>query len=83
MKKTSKSVATRNILGSRIRQARLKCVPPVGQDDLAGRLAARGISLDRSAISRIENKKRYLMDYEAAAVAKCLKVTVAWLFGET
>lgn len=25
---------------------------------------------------------RYLMDYEVAAIAKCLKVSVGWLFGE-
>jgi hypothetical protein len=42
----------------------------------------RGIVLDRSAISRIENQDRYVMDYEAAALAKCLGVSVAFLFGE-
>jgi len=48
----------------------------------AGRLAARGITLDQTAISRIENRDRYLMDYEIAAIAKSLRVSVAWLFGE-
>jgi transcriptional regulator with XRE-family HTH domain len=72
----------RNIIGRRIRQARLKCSPSVSQDDLAGRLAARGIMLDQTAISRIESRTRYLMDYEIAAIAKCLKVSVGWLFGE-
>jgi hypothetical protein len=55
----------------------------VSQDDLAGRLAAQGIVMDRSAVSRIENQSRYAMDYEAAAIARALKVSVAWLFGET
>jgi transcriptional regulator with XRE-family HTH domain len=55
----------------------------VSQDDLAGRLAAQGILLDRTAISRIENQSRYTMDYEAAAIARALKVSVAWLFGES
>ena len=45
-------------------------------------LAVRGISLDRSAISRIENRERYLMDYEISAIARSLKVSVGWLFGE-
>lgn len=81
MKKTRKTTA-RNLVGSRIRQARLKRNPPVSQDDLAGRLAARGILLDRSAISRIETHSRYLMDYEIAAIARALRVSVAWLFGE-
>jgi hypothetical protein len=50
---------------------------------LAGRLAARGITLDQTAVSRIENQTRYLMDYEIAAIAQALKVSVASLFGET
>jgi len=82
MKKTIKA-AKRNVIGARVRQARLKSNPTVSQDDLAGRLAAQGIVMDRSAVSRIENQFRYAMDYEAAAIARALKVSVAWLFGET
>jgi transcriptional regulator with XRE-family HTH domain len=81
MKKTRKATP-RNQIGTRIRQARLNCQPAVSQDDLAGRLARQGILLDRSAISRIETHSRYLMDYEIAAIAKALKVSVGWLFGE-
>lgn len=72
----------KNIVGKRIREARFKGKQPVSQDNLAGRLAARGIVLDQTAISRIEKQARYLMDYEVAAIAKCLKVPVAWLYGE-
>lgn len=82
MKKTHLH-SERNLIGRRIRQARLKCSPPVSQDDLAGRLAARGVILDQTAISRIEGQTRYLMDYEIAAIAKCLKVSVGWLFWES
>ena len=81
MKKTRKALE-RNIVGHRIRLARLKFAPPVSQDDLAGRLAAQGILLDRTAISRIESQSRYVMDYEAAAIARALKVSIAWLFGD-
>jgi len=81
MKRTHQR-SERNVVGKRIRQARLRCSPPVSQDDLAGRLAARGIILDQTAISRIESQTRYLMDYEIAAIAKALKVSVGWLFGE-
>jgi hypothetical protein len=80
MKRTHQRLE-RNVIGKRIRQARLKCYPPVSQDDLAGRLAARGIVLDQAAISRIESRTRYLMDYEVLAIAKSLRVSVAWLFG--
>ena len=78
VKKTRKT-SNRNIVGRRIRHARLQAKPPISQDDLAGRLARIGVSLDRSAISRIENQDRYVMDYELAAIAKCLKVSTEWL----
>ena len=81
MKKTRQS-PQRNVVGKRIQIARLRCKPPVSQDDLAGKLAGRGITLDQTAISRIENQARYLMDYELIAIAKALKVSVAWLCGE-
>jgi ribosome-binding protein aMBF1 (putative translation factor) len=81
MKKTRKS-QKRNLIGQRVRQARMKSAPPVSQDDLAGRLAGQGILLDRSAISRIESQSRYVMDYEAAAIARALKISVGWLFGQ-
>ena len=81
MKKTRKP-RSRNIVGRRVQQARLRLKPPVTQADLAGRLAARGIELDRSAVSRIESETRYVMDYEAAALAQALKVSVSWLFGQ-
>jgi ribosome-binding protein aMBF1 (putative translation factor) len=80
--KKTHQLPRRNIVGRRIREARLKCKPPVSQDDLAGRLAAKGIVLDQTAISRIERQDRYLMDYEVAAIAKCLKVSIAWLHAE-
>ncbi len=82
MKKTAQT-PQRNSIGYRIRKVRLACNPPVTQDDLAGRLAARGITIDQTAVSRIENQTRYLMDYEIIAIAKALKVSVAHLFGET
>ncbi len=81
MKKTF-TKAQRNVLGGRIRKARLACKPPVSQEDLAGRMAACGVLMDRSAISRIENQERYLMDYEITAIARSLRVSVAFLFGE-
>ena len=81
MKKTRKA-RQRNIIGRRVKEARLRCKPPVSQEDLAGRLAAQGILLDRTAVSRVESQSRYVMDYEAAAIARALKVSIAWLFGE-
>lgn len=82
MKRTNKAIK-RNIIGARVREARLKHKPSVTQDDLAGKLAGQGILMDRTAVSRIENQTRYLMDYEIAALAKALKVSIAYLFGES
>ncbi len=81
MKKT-RNAQQRNVIGRRVREARRKSQPAISQDDLAGRLAARGILLDRSAISRIESQTRYVMDYEALAIAEALKVSIGWLFGK-
>ena len=81
MKKTRQG-RERNVIGARVRDARLRRQPQVSQDDLAGKLAAKGVSLDQTAISRIENGTRYVMDYEVVALAKALKVSVASLFGE-
>ena len=81
MKKTKKS-KSKNIIGPKVKKARLAFEPIISQDALAGRLAKRGISLDRSAISRIESQERYVMDYEVVAIAKCLKVPVGYLLGE-
>ena len=65
-----------------MRLARYSLEPKVSQDDLSGRLARQGITIDRSGISKIESFERYVMDYEAAALAKALKVSVGWLYGE-
>ena len=79
MKQTKRGIS-RNVIGRRLRQARLKAIPPVSQEDLAARVATLGVSLDRSAISRIEGETRYVLDYEAAALAKALKVPLQRLF---
>jgi hypothetical protein len=47
-----------------------------------GLFEIKGVFVDRTAIPRIELKERYVMDFEARALAKCLGVTVAWLFAE-
>ena len=70
------------MIGHRIRVARLRIKPSVTQRELAARLAVRGINIDRPTLTRIENGQRFLRDYEIAVIAKVLKVSVAWLFGE-
>jgi transcriptional regulator with XRE-family HTH domain len=79
MKKTTVEPA-KNVLGPAIRQLRLGQRVAVSQQDLAGRLAAQGVSVDRSAIARIEAGQRYVLDYEAAALAKALRVPIERLY---
>ncbi len=81
MKKTQRA-KKKNLVGGRVRLARYSLEPKVSQDDLSGRLARQGVTIDRSGISKIESFERYVMDYEAAALAKALKVSVGWLYGE-
>lgn len=69
-----------NIIGPRIRVARVRFKPPLSQSDLAARLGVLGVDLDRPTITRIENGTRYVRDYEIVAIARVLKVSVAWLF---
>ena len=75
MKKTA-PISGRNLIGSRLREIRLAQNPEVTLEDLAGRMAARGVNLDRSALGRIERKKRYVLDYELVALAKCLRTKI-------
>ena len=81
MKKTTFRPA-KNIIGPAVRRIRLLQPTAVSQQDLAGRLAALGISVDRSAVTRIESSERYVLDYEAEALAKALRVPIERLFGK-
>lgn len=72
----------KNIIGDRVREARLKSKPKVTQLDLIARLATRGIELDETAISKIESGTRPVMDFELVAIAESLGVKVVWLLGK-
>jgi transcriptional regulator with XRE-family HTH domain len=81
--KRSSSQRGHNILGKRIRLARVRAKSVISQSDLAARLTVLGIRMDRASVTRIENGKRYLRDFEIRAIAKVLKVSATWLFRET
>ena len=81
MKKTRLQKA-KNVIGERVRRARLAMNPSVSQDDLCGKLAREGVMMTQTAVSKLENGERYVMDYEALALSKVLKVGVAWLYAE-
>ena len=73
----------KNIIGARIRKARLDAKPPITQSDLVARLQLGGLKdIDQPIISRIEKGNRIVADYEIKAIAKALKVSVGWLLNE-
>lgn len=72
----------RNIVGERIRLARLSERPPATQKDISARLAINGTILSDSAIGKIENGTSAVTDLQVRAFAKVLKVKIAWLMQE-
>ncbi len=76
----------KNLSGRRIRDARegkVGNLPKLTQDQLAARLQAMDISIDRLSICRIERGNRQITDVELAAISQALSVSVEWLlFGK-
>lgn len=70
-----------NIVGERIRKVRLRHKPPLTQDQLSGKLARLGVTIDRAGVSKIEIGARCVLDIEVRALAKVLGVSPAWLLG--
>jgi len=75
-------MASRNVIGERVRLGRTRTNPQITQEELAARLQVEGLRIDRAAISKIETGYREVTDVETAAIAGILGVTIAWLFGE-
>ena len=73
----------RNIVGTRVRQARKAAKPPITQTDLVARLQLLGIVIVQSGLSKIEMGRRPVSDIEVVALAKALKVSAAWLLEGT
>ena len=72
----------RNVVGDRIRQSRKAARPPITQTDLIARLQVLGMQIDQSGLSKIESGRRPVSDIEVLALAKALRVSVAWLLKE-
>lgn len=70
----------KNVVGSRVRKARKEA--KITQIQLAARLQVSGIRIDQAGLSKLESGIRPATDVEVAAIAKALKVPIAWLFEE-
>jgi len=79
--KRTRASKFKNLIGERVRVARAAMKPRISQGDLSGKLARLGVQVTQTSISKIENRSRYVMDYEALAIADCLRVSIDWLFG--
>lgn len=69
----------KNICGDRVHEARQRL--RMTQSNLAAQLQVAGIIMERDSVSRIEIGTRFVDDYELLILAKCLKVSPAWLLG--
>ncbi len=69
----------RNLVGPRVREARLSCQPKITQAQLAARMQLAGFSLDRVSVAKVEIGLREVTDRELMALADSLGVSVMWL----
>ncbi len=72
----------KNIVGERVKQARLHHHPRLTQEALAARLQLEGWDIGRSGVAKIELGLREVRDTEVGKLAQALEVSVGWLFGE-
>lgn len=79
MRTRKQALGTRNIVGARVEQAQKQ--RGMKQKELLARLQVAGIDLNASALSKLEGQVRYVTDYELAALADILGVSVDWLLG--
>jgi predicted transcriptional regulator len=70
----------KNITGRNIHRIRMAASPKITQDDMSGRLARHGLQLSQPQIAKIESGQRPLRDFEVAAIARALKVSVQALY---
>jgi hypothetical protein len=69
----------RNIIGPRVKQAREKAEPRVTQGELSARLQVLGLKMNQGMVSKIEQQRRPVYDYELRAFAEALHVSLQWL----
>lgn len=67
-----------NIIGSRIKEARLQA--GMSQKELSEKLELLAVYTCRGSISRIENGRRAITDIEIDAISKVLHVSLDYLF---
>ena len=65
-----------NLCGDKIKELRLNFPTKLSQRALADKMQLIGIDVDKNAIQRIENGKRFVTDIELKAFAQVFSVSV-------
>lgn len=75
MYKNKASSGKNNICGTKIKQFRKQLFPKTSQKKLADMLQIAGLDIDKNAIQRIEDGKRFVTDIELKVFSKVLNVS--------
>lgn len=78
MKNISENQNLFNITGKNIKKIRKD--KKITQEDLCARMQIMGYQISRSDISKLENGKRFISDFEIVGFAEALKVNILDLF---
>ena len=79
MKPRKLALGNRNIIGSRVTEARK--AQGLKQVELLAKLQLAGVDMSVPALSLLEGQKRPVSDIELNALADILHVSVDWLLG--
>ena len=78
MKNISENISSFNITGKNIKKIRIS--KKITQEQLCARMQVLGYQISRSDISKLENGKRFISDFEIVGFANALKVEILDLF---
>lgn len=78
MKNINENISSFNIAGKNIKKIRKD--KKITQEDLCARMQVMGYQISRSDISKLENGKRFISDFEVVGFAQALKVDIIELF---
>ena len=78
MKKSKITNNVYNICGKNIKEIRKE--QKITQDELCARMQVMGYQISRSDISKLENGKKFITDFELLGFSKALKISILDLF---
>lgn len=78
MKKSKVNNNIYNVCGKNIKRIRKE--QKVTQDELCARMQVMGYQISRSDISKLENGKKFITDFELIGFSKALKISILDLF---